>query len=535
MFVDLRSLPEGEVLETDLCIVGAGACGLALALEFLDGGSPAPGKVPVKVVVIESGGADGPAGAQVLNAAAQAGRHVDLAYPRARWLGGGTNLWSGFSAPLDPLDFARRDWVPGSGWPIGAGELDPYWPRAARLLGLEGRSFDVEEAAAAEPAFARSRLACAGTPVREKLFQRRRLRLGEASRERLGGDGPVTVLLHGTAVALETAGGEGERRVERVRTSTLDGRTHAVSARRVVLAAGLENARLLLLSNDREPAGLGNRHDQVGRSFMGHLNLVSGEVALADGQVFASHHDIDAWLDPSRPSPDDFSVALQLRPEVQEAERTGNHVAFVADTFAGEWSPGHAGLRAILGDLADLRMPDDLGPAMAALAGDPGGAALGLAGRLTRGRWLRRRELHHIFEQVPNPDSRVTLAEERGALDLPMLRLDWRLSEQDRRTLAVGRRQIGTALGMTGAGRVREPEEDGDWPYSLRLTGEYMGTTRMAEDPRRGVVDRDCRVHGTANLFVAGGSVMPTAGACAATIAMAALAIRLADHLKRLA
>lgn len=530
MFVDLRSLPEGEIIEADLCIVGAGACGLALALEFLDGASP----TPVKTVLIESGGADGPDGAQALNAAVQTGRHTDLAYPRARRLGGGTNLWSGFSAPLDPIDFARRDWIPGSGWPVGPGELDPYWPRAARLLGLGGRSFDVEAAAAAEPAFARSRLACAGTPVREKLFQRRRLRLGEAWRDRLDDDGPVSVLLHGTAVALESAEGDGERRVVRVRTRTLDGRTHTVSAKRFVLAAGLENARLLLLSNDREPAGLGNRHDQVGRCFMGHLNLVSGEVALSDGTVFASHHDIDAWLDPFHPSPDDFSVALQLRPEVQESERTGNHVAFVADTYAGEWSPGNAGLRALLGDLADGRLPDDLGAAVAALSSDLDGAALGLFGGLTGGRWLRRRELHHIFEQAPNPDSRVTLAGDRDVMGQPMLRLDWRLSEPDLRTLETGRRQIGLALGMAGAGRVREPGDDeGGWPYSLRLTGEYMGTTRMAADPRRGVVDRDCRVHGTANLFVAGGSVMPTTGACASTIAMAALAIRLADHLKR--
>ena len=58
-----------------------------------------------------------------------------------------------------------------------------------------------------------------------------------------------------------------------------------------------------------------------------------------------------------------------------------------------------------------------------------------------------------------------------------------------------------------------------------------MGTTRMHTDPKRGVVDENCRVHGIANLYVAGGSVFPTAGATMVTMNIVALAVRLADHL----
>jgi choline dehydrogenase-like flavoprotein len=59
-----------------------------------------------------------------------------------------------------------------------------------------------------------------------------------------------------------------------------------------------------------------------------------------------------------------------------------------------------------------------------------------------------------------------------------------------------------------------------------------MGTTRMSNDPRQGVVDANCQVHGISNLYVAGSSVFPTAGAGTPTFTLVALALRLADHLK---
>ena len=56
----------------------------------------------------------------------------------------------------------------------------------------------------------------------------------------------------------------------------------------------------------------------------------------------------------------------------------------------------------------------------------------------------------------------------------------------------------------------------------------------MSADPRLGVVDASTRVHGVANLFIAGSSVFPTAGSANPTLTIVALALRLADHLKRL-
>jgi choline dehydrogenase-like flavoprotein len=75
--------------------------------------------------------------------------------------------------------------------------------------------------------------------------------------------------------------------------------------------------------------------------------------------------------------------------------------------------------------------------------------------------------------------------------------------------------------------------EEAPWPDTLRHTGAFTGTTRASEDPRRGVVDRNGRVHGMSNLYIIGASVFPTGVGLAVGWPIVALAIRLADYLKQ--
>jgi choline dehydrogenase-like flavoprotein len=82
-------------------------------------------------------------------------------------------------------------------------------------------------------------------------------------------------------------------------------------------------------------------------------------------------------------------------------------------------------------------------------------------------------------------------------------------------------------------GRVQLPTwlaEDGE-PEWISGSHHHMGTTRMADSPRNGVVNKNCRVHGVENLYVAGSSVFPTSGFVNPTLTIVALALRLADHL----
>ena len=131
------------------------------------------------------------------------------------------------------------------------------------------------------------------------------------------------------------------------------------------------------------------------------------------------------------------------------------------------------------------------------------------------------------IEQVPNPASRVTLAHDRDAFGQRRIRVDWRLTDVDVRSAGETAKRIGAAIAASGAGRIRSvpdllPQATG---------GHHIGTTRMATDPTRGVVDPNCRVHGVDNLYVASSSVFPTSSYANPTLTIVAMALRLADHL----
>jgi choline dehydrogenase-like flavoprotein len=135
------------------------------------------------------------------------------------------------------------------------------------------------------------------------------------------------------------------------------------------------------------------------------------------------------------------------------------------------------------------------------------------------------------LDPAPNPDSRITLGTERDQLGLRRVQLDWRLSAPDRRSLHRTMEIVGIELARAGLGRVQLRIHD-SWPQEVGWVCHHVGTTRMSDHPTQGVVDRNCRVHGIHNLFVAGSSVFPTNGSGSPTLMIVALAIRLADHIK---
>jgi choline dehydrogenase-like flavoprotein len=137
-------------------------------------------------------------------------------------------------------------------------------------------------------------------------------------------------------------------------------------------------------------------------------------------------------------------------------------------------------------------------------------------------------------EQVPNPESRATLGDEKDLFGQPRLRLSWRIEEADRRTLARSMRLLATAISAAGYARIQIPPELGTpaGDSLIEIACHHMGTTRMSDSPKTGVVDSDCRVHGISNLYIASSSVFPTSSWVNPTLTIIALTLRLADHLK---
>ncbi|GEO36518.1 hypothetical protein SAE02_06660 [Skermanella aerolata] len=526
MITDARNLPDGAVVEADICIVGAGAAGITLAIELLGHG--------FRVALLESGGLDFEDDIQSLNNGDCVSEHkVDLTWTRLRYFGGTTGHWGGNCAPLDAHDFQERSWVPDSGWPFGKEELAEFYPRAHRYCELPSDNYEPGYWAEVSDQFHASRIPVSGDQIGEKIFLKSPpTRFGDTYRAALTNPGnQCTVFLHANVVEIETDGDA--THVEALLTRDLDGRSRRFKAKKFILASGIENARLLLLSDRLRPNGLGNDHDMVGRYFMAHTTIRTGRALLSVPKGTARFYGLDSWASRFETGGAPFVNALQPSWEAQQREGMLNSVVFFDETYEGEHAPGFVALRHIVKQVIQGRVPDNLRTELGKVFGDLDSVAKALYARATGNSSYRVLELRYFAEQAPNRNSRVTLGMDRDVLGQRKMVLDWQLQDIDKHTILRTQQLIAREFGRLGAGRLQvdfENETD-PWPAGIDSSAHFMGTTRMHGDPRHGVVDENCRVHGIANLYVAGGSVFPTAGATMVTMNIVALAVRLADHL----
>jgi choline dehydrogenase-like flavoprotein len=316
----------------------------------------------------------------------------------------------------------------------------------------------------------------------------------------------------------------------------LSGNTFSVEAKWFILAAGgIENPRLLLLSNKKQPAGLGNQHDLVGRFFMEHPRFVAGIFLPSDPRLslrfYKTHLEHGSFI----------KGYLRLPPDIQRSEKLADVLVRLDPVYdksvvKSSESEGVHAVKTLAKQLQHAHIPEDFGKHVGNIIGDIDGI---IASAYTWARFRGAYPLDHIklttrVEQAPNPESRVTLTTERDRLGLNRVQLDWRLSPIDiysaRRTLEI----VGAELGRAGLGRLKIVLGDDDtlWPADTAGGFHHIGTTRMSDDAKQGVVDRNCQVQGISNLFIAGSSVFPTSGSGTPTLTLIALALRLTDYLK---
>ncbi len=548
MIADADTVEHGSRLECDLCIVGGGAAGITVALGFL--------RSPLRVMLLESGRPKHDAVTQSLYAGevADSDLHAPTDTYRVRRFGGSTALWGGRCIPLDPVDLTRRDAVPHSGWPIGWEELARWYPAANRLC--EAGAFDYD-ARTAVPGGMRPMIA-GFSPAHFGGDGIERFSLptnfGARYGHRLAASASVRVVLGANVTEVVTSPDGG--RAEHLRVATLGGRNFTVAATRVVLAlGGLETPRLLLASRGAGGRGLGDANGLVGRFYMSHVAGTTGRLRLAV---------------PARAVANGYEVAedgtylrrrLRLTDAAQAAEGVGNAVLRLHFPHIPDPSHGSGVLSGLY--LARFLLPYEYrkrltaeGPAGARhalrhlrnLVADPF-SATSFAWTMLRKRRLAARKFPSVIvrppgnvftldyhgEQAPNPESRVTLGDQRDSLGMPRLRVDWRHSEGDVRTAQVAFRLLGDDLACWGRGFLDAPPDRvaRDMLRDGAYGGHHLGTARMSETAATGVVDRDGRVHGMHNLYVVGGATFPTSGQANPTLTIVALALRLAEHLHR--
>lgn len=537
MIFDTRKLTGITELEADVCIVGGGAAGITIAQALIGG--------PLQVCLLESGGLEFDPDIQRLHQGDVLDKFFfDLELSRIRMFGGTTNHWSGTSRPLDELTFAPRPGIPYSGWPISRSDLEAYYEPAHRLCQLQG-SYEY-----GNDYWGVVTLPATIKRLTSVIYQRNYpVRFNEVFHDSLNNSENVNVFLYGTALEIVTD--ETGQTVHKIRVGRLNGEDLAVSARIFVLAMGsVENARILLLSNDAQDTGLGNTYDLVGRFLSDHPAI----------GVAAELLPTDLYLDRKfffevRPARLEEAKLAQLRPrlmlspEIIMQEQLNQYLFDFSPQFAP--SVGVESIKTIVDQLENGDLPDDLfehlGNVLSDLDDviDAGYKTLfdKKVGIFNDPEPLSRMIIALEMEQSPNPDSRVTLSDQTDAFGQRKVAVDWRMNSTDLDRAKRAMELLAAELGAAGIGRIRSilhiPHESVDkWPDAAYPDGLYvgyhqMGTTRMSNDPHHGVVDLNCRVHGVSNLFIAGSSVFPTVGHERPTLNIVALALRLTDHIKK--
>jgi choline dehydrogenase-like flavoprotein len=531
MLMNLEKSPNDVLIEAEVCIVGAGAAGVALARDLMNSGRD--------VCLLEGGGMDYEEDTQALFEGRNIGaEYYDLDHSRLRFFGGTTNIWGGRSVPLDRIDFEKREWVPHSGWPISLDDLQKYYQVAHDSLELGEYDYEADN-------WDKLQL----SPIDfdpEKITTRfwRFDNLEERFNSRRSDDlinaANVRIVLHANTVGLRAA--DNTSAITRLDAESLNGKKLQVNAHHFVLACGaIENARVLLMSNDVEANGIGNQHDQLGRYFMEHPH---GRVAHIETEDPAAFWALYRKRYPVGDVP--LAPALVLPPSMQEQLGILNSAA----TFKLQKDPSHG---ATVSKRVYLNLKHSLSPTKS-------GRRLWQTWRGSQD-WLQRHVSMPLLrfgvklnrmglyvmaraEQAPNPDSRVCLSNEKDALGCPRADLDWRLSALDKETMLQFGKTLEGEFDRLGLGKVSTYEwlEDGktEWPVDASVGNHpiggyhHMGTTRMSTSPKNGVVDANCTVHGYHNLHIAGSSVFTTGGWANPTLTLLALTHRLGDHLNRL-
>lgn len=521
MILTFETLPDSLALQCDLCIIGAGAAGISIAREFVG--------TSLNVVVIESGEFGVDDRYEELNDGEVVGRpFVGLRQGRRRGLGGTTAAWGGQCCELDSDDFAVRPWIPESGWPLGRAELEPFYRRAERIFGVAGEPYD-------ENVWRRFRLK--PVPLDPALLRTTfsvfspHPRLGRFYRKLFANAPNLRVILGATATKIKTT--DNGSRATQIEIRSVSGKRAHVSARAFVLCNGtIESARLLLASRDVTPNGLGNARDLVGRYFQDHPTSDTALIAGTDTrwlqEIYGLLYRGSTWYWPK----------VTLSPALARETASLNASAFVLFEYD---SPAVE----ILRDMVRTTRTGGKFPLSAArlatlARGAPSVAAAGYR-RYILGRSPQAKPskiaLTCTIEQVPNRDSRVTLSDALDGLGMPRPRIDWKISGAERHAFRIITKVVAGEFERLRLGSVVPKPwlaTDDESAWIVWDNYHQTGTTRMSDDPARGVVDRNCAVYGVAGLYVSGAPTFPTSGYANPVLTIAAMSIRLSDYLKNI-
>ena len=516
MHIDARNLENNSLIQGDICIIGAGASGLSIALEWKD--------TPYKVILLEGGGFEYDDKVQNLYKGKTTGqKYYPMKSSRLHYFGGASQHWGGMCSTLDDIDFKKRSWVKHSGWPITKHDLDRYYKKAQINLDLRAYEYDLEYWQQQYQSF--EPLPLNNNKIWNKMWQfSTPTRFGTKYKDLI--INAKNIHLYTYANVVDMKANESINTINEVTLKNYASKTHTVKATYFILACGaIQNSRLLLASNSQLKKGIGNVNDQVGRYFMEHPEISAAEL----------------WLSKSRQM-DLYLLTKSRRPRAELAftEKLQSELKILNGTVS--LSP----LVSARNIKPNIETWQDENPitnrknkiVQSKSLWEKIRNRINTINQSSEKGLDRAFQLYIRLEQSPNPNSRVTLDFEKDSLDVPRANLHWELTSLETDSLHKIFKVLGSQFGISDIGRIKlfdfmlnknsseNPKFSGGW--------HHIGTTRMHENPKQGVVDANCKVHGIDNLFIAGSSCFPTSGAANPTLTIVALSIRLSDYIKRI-
>ncbi len=521
-FKNANEIDEGESLDYDVCIIGSGAAGIAVAKEFSESN--------ISVIMLEAGGIDFEDELQTdYTYNAVNGREGEWDFTRTRQWGGTTSVWYGRCTKLKPIDYEKRDWVPNSGWPIGPAEVEKFNGRALTTL-------QVSHQHAIDSAYwqkSETVNAFNSNDIDANVFLWSNPKdMAVAHHKSLGNSKSVTLCYY--AFAQQVVPTENDDHIDSVLVKSANGKQFSIRAKHVVIAGGsIENCRLLLLSQKNSPHGVGNQHDNVGRYYMDHPRI-EGMAKLMVNFENKNWPSLIRHLDETITDAGNMQVFLSLSEQLQRKEKLLNHGTVFRSIFKEQIASGYLAAKNLYysvkgkdGNGIDYRDVANM------LKGLPKLAQTSLKQALGKPLTFSHLILIDQLEQEPDRASRICLDSEKDRFGQQKTCIEWEIGQSTTDSLRWFHTALDKRLREINLGWVDSPMiTDRDYVPEFTDACHPSGTTRMSSDPKTGVVDANCKVHGIDNLYIAGSSVFPTVGYANPTLTLVALGIRLADKIK---
>lgn len=524
MYINGKTLTQSRKFKSDVCVLGGGVAGITLANEL--------SKKGLTVCLLEAGGESrDPIVQSQAKAASVPTNYPDPSQSRLRMLGGTSNHWANNTSPFSPIDFEEREGFDESGWPIKYPDLAPYYIRAGEYCGVGVDGYGVD--------YWHDKFK--STPTISKENNAIKLAMAKASIpptrffNKFGGtlkaDENVTVISYAQVVDISYS--EKDSSINSVEFRSPNNMSHTVESGEYIMAfGGLENARMLLHFNDKNQNKLGNQGGCVGAYFMDHPTLRGAQLYTTDPSKFSLF---------KGELPEGYNRFVLNFFELSEAKLKEEQITNVrlplVPATRQQLSHGISSLHILRERLSGKPMSGDLASHITNVVMDFDV----VADTISRKNWdtplfdgvneQAGFEIPLMMEQTPYKENKVTLSNRRDKHGIPLLNINWRITEKDKERLWRAIDIFGLEVAKLGLGRVRSLKDRASRLFDdqIGFGHHHMGTTRMSESPKNGVVDSEQRVFGVTNLSMAGSSVFSTGGHVPPTLTIVATSIRLSE------